>query len=98
VLLVQLSDSHLFAEADGRLLGMDTADSLRQVVRLVLDEQPGVDLLLATGDSRRMARRSRTSASVRSPRRFPLLRAGSPATMTCSRCARSASVLTCSIR
>ncbi|SDI02178.1 3',5'-cyclic-AMP phosphodiesterase [Pseudomonas panipatensis] len=50
VLLVQLSDSHLFAEADGRLLGMDTADSLRQVVRLVLDEQPGVDLLLATGD------------------------------------------------
>ncbi|WP_279577147.1 3',5'-cyclic-AMP phosphodiesterase [Pseudomonas sp. B1-22] len=50
VLLVQLSDSHLFAEPDGRLLGMDTADSLNQVVRLVRDEQPDVDLVLATGD------------------------------------------------
>ena len=50
LLLVQLSDSHLFAEADGRLLGMDTADSLRQVVRRVLDEQAEIDLVLATGD------------------------------------------------
>lgn len=50
VLLVQLSDSHLFAEADGRLLGMDTRDSLQQVIQRVLDEQPQVDLLLATGD------------------------------------------------
>lgn len=50
LLLVQLSDSHLFAEADGRLLGMDTADSLRQVVRQVLDEQERIDLVLATGD------------------------------------------------
>lgn len=50
VLLVQLSDSHLFAEPDGRLLGMDTADSLSQVVRLVRDEQPDIDLVLATGD------------------------------------------------
>lgn len=50
LLLVQLSDSHLFAEADGRLLGMDTADSLRQVVRQVLDEQLTIDLVLATGD------------------------------------------------
>jgi len=50
LLLVQLSDSHLFAEAGGRLLGMDTADSLRQVVRQVLDEQAAIDLVLATGD------------------------------------------------
>jgi len=50
ILLVQLSDSHLFAESDGRLLGMDTADSLSQVVRLVRDEQPAIDLVLATGD------------------------------------------------
>jgi len=48
--LVQLSDSHLFAEAGGRLLGMDTCDSLQQVIQRVLDEQPQVDLLLATGD------------------------------------------------
>ena len=50
VLLVQLTDSHLFAEADGRLLGMDTAASLQRVVDLVLHEQPSVDLVLATGD------------------------------------------------
>lgn len=50
VLLVQLTDSHLFAEADGRLLGMDTADSLERVVDLVLEEQPQIDLVLATGD------------------------------------------------
>lgn len=50
VLLVQLSDSHLFAEAEGTLLGMNTRDSLRRVVERVLDEQPVVDLVLATGD------------------------------------------------
>ncbi len=50
VLLVQLSDSHLFAEADGKLLGMDTRDSLQRVVERVLQEQPRIDLLLASGD------------------------------------------------
>ncbi|NBB10890.1 3',5'-cyclic-AMP phosphodiesterase [Pseudomonas sp. SLFW] len=50
VLVVQLSDSHLFAEADGQLLGMQTRDSLKAVVDLVLAEQPDIDLVLATGD------------------------------------------------
>ena len=50
VLLVQLTDSHLFAEADGRLLGMETAEGLRRVVERVLAEQPHVDMVLATGD------------------------------------------------
>ena len=50
LLLVQLTDSHLFAEEDGRLLGMDTADSLSRVVDLVRAEQPRVDLVLASGD------------------------------------------------
>ncbi|WP_236207323.1 3',5'-cyclic-AMP phosphodiesterase [Pseudomonas tohonis] len=50
VLLVQLSDSHLFAEEDGRLLGMNTADSLQRVIERVLEEQPHIDLVLATGD------------------------------------------------
>ncbi|GGH93807.1 3',5'-cyclic-AMP phosphodiesterase [Pseudomonas fluvialis] len=50
VLLVQLSDSHLFAEADGRLLGMDTCNSLQRVIALVEQEQPRIDLVLATGD------------------------------------------------
>lgn len=50
VLLVQLSDSHLFAEADGVLLGMNTRDSLQRVIELVLAQQPQVDLMIATGD------------------------------------------------
>ncbi|UVE17275.1 3',5'-cyclic-AMP phosphodiesterase [Pseudomonas sp. LS44] len=50
VLLVQLSDSHLFAEADGKLLGMDTRDSLQQVIQRVSEEQADIDLVLATGD------------------------------------------------
>lgn len=48
--LVQLTDSHLFAAADGRLLGMNTADSLSRVVERLCAEQPQVDLLLASGD------------------------------------------------
>lgn len=50
VLLVQLTDSHLFADAGEKLLGMDTAASLQRVIDLVLAEQPRVDLVLATGD------------------------------------------------
>jgi len=50
ILLVQLSDSHLFADADGSLLGMNTHDSLRRVIERVLAEQERVDLVLATGD------------------------------------------------
>ncbi len=50
VLLVQLSDSHLFADADVTLLGMNTRDSLQRVIDLVREQQPPVDLVLATGD------------------------------------------------
>ncbi|WP_339532253.1 3',5'-cyclic-AMP phosphodiesterase [Pseudomonas mucidolens] len=50
VLLVQLSDSHLFAEPGARLLGMNTRDSLQRVIDLVQMQQPRIDLLLATGD------------------------------------------------
>ncbi|WXL25228.1 3',5'-cyclic-AMP phosphodiesterase [Ectopseudomonas mendocina] len=50
VLVVQLSDSHLFADATGRLMGMDTQSSLQQVVAQVLQEQSQVDLVLGTGD------------------------------------------------
>lgn len=49
-LLVQLSDSHLFAEADTALLGMNTRASLQRVIELVREQQPRIDLVLATGD------------------------------------------------
>lgn len=50
VLLVQLSDSHLFAEENGKLLGMNTHDSLQRVIDKVREEQPQIDLMLASGD------------------------------------------------
>ncbi|AZE52675.1 3',5'-cyclic-nucleotide phosphodiesterase [Pseudomonas synxantha] len=50
VLLVQLSDSHLFAEAGAALLGMNTRASLQRVIELVREQQPRIDLVLATGD------------------------------------------------
>lgn len=50
VTVVQLSDSHLFADVDGRLLGMQTDDSLQQVMSAVIAEQSNIDLLLCTGD------------------------------------------------
>lgn len=50
VLLVQLSDSHLFAEADTALLGMNTRASFARVVEQVLAEQPQIDLMIASGD------------------------------------------------
>lgn len=50
VYLVQLTDSHLFADPQGTLLGMNTRDSLQRVIDKVVEEQPRIDLLLATGD------------------------------------------------
>jgi Icc protein len=50
VLIVQLSDSHLFADPSRRLLGMNTTDSLLMVVDQALAEQPRIDLLVASGD------------------------------------------------
>ena len=76
VLLVQLTDSHLFADTSGRLLGMDTADSLRRVVEQVLKEQSAIDLILATGDlsqdgsAASYARFVDLSASIDAPARW----------------------------
>lgn len=50
VLLVQLSDSHLFADAGTTLLGMNTRASFARVVEQVLAEQPRIDLMIASGD------------------------------------------------
>ncbi len=48
--VVQISDSHLFASQDGRLLGLNTEDSLQRVLERVAAEQPQIDVILATGD------------------------------------------------
>lgn len=48
--MVQISDCHLFASTDGRLLGLNTEDSLKLVLDRVAREQPRIDVILATGD------------------------------------------------
>ncbi len=48
--LVQITDTHLFAEQGGRLLGLDTDASLLRVLDHVRLHDAAADLLLATGD------------------------------------------------
>lgn len=50
ITIIQLTDSHLFAETSGKLLGLNTFDSLQWVIERVEEEQPDIDLILATGD------------------------------------------------
>jgi Icc protein len=48
--VVQISDCHLFASRDGKLLGLNTEDSLKLVLDRVAQEQANIDVILATGD------------------------------------------------
>ena len=50
VRVVQLSDTHLFESTEGKLLGLNTEDSLTKVLELIKQEQPEADIVLATGD------------------------------------------------
>jgi Icc protein len=50
VRLVQITDTHLYAEPRGALLGMVTLDSLDAVLDLVAGEALPADAVLATGD------------------------------------------------
>lgn len=48
--LLQLTDSHLFADPGGRLLGITTRASFEAVLDLALDGTPKADALVLTGD------------------------------------------------
>ncbi|MCR5085360.1 MAG: 3',5'-cyclic-AMP phosphodiesterase [Succinivibrionaceae bacterium] len=48
--ILQLTDSHLFASRDARLLGIATADSLGRVIEAVLAEGRHLDFVIMTGD------------------------------------------------
>jgi Icc protein len=48
--VLQLTDTHLFAEPDASLLGIDTLESFRRVVAHFRAQHWPVDLLIATGD------------------------------------------------
>lgn len=48
--VIQVSDSHLFANRDSKLLGLNTDNSLQRVLNLIKTEHPDLDIVLATGD------------------------------------------------
>jgi Icc protein len=48
--ILQLSDTHLFADPEGRLLGVKTLAAMRLVLEQIRAEAGPLDLILATGD------------------------------------------------
>src|SRR5690625_246052 len=48
--VLQITDTHLFGDEDGRLAGMDTDASSLEVIERVLADFLPADLILATGD------------------------------------------------
>lgn len=50
VRLVQITDTHLYGNADAQLLNMNTQDSFEHVLELVSRNEQSVDAFLATGD------------------------------------------------
>ncbi|WP_295391891.1 3',5'-cyclic-AMP phosphodiesterase [uncultured Thiodictyon sp.] len=48
--LIQLTDSHLFADAAGRLLGLNTRRTFESVLALALDGDTPADAVVMTGD------------------------------------------------
>lgn len=48
--VVQLTDTHLFADPGGRLYDINTRDTLRAVIGHARAQLPAIDLLLVTGD------------------------------------------------
>ena len=49
--VVQITDTHLYGASTGKLLKMNTHESLSRVIDLILaNETNGIDLILATGD------------------------------------------------
>lgn len=48
--IVQFTDTHFFGASEGRLMGVDTSDTFRQVLHLSLEQRGTPDLYLLTGD------------------------------------------------
>lgn len=48
--VIQVTDTHLLGSIDGKLLGVNTVESLAAVISLIQKEQTDIDFLLITGD------------------------------------------------
>jgi len=50
VRVVQITDTHLFRDPRAALLKLNTQDSFEKVMELVIQNEPGIDVVLGTGD------------------------------------------------
>lgn len=64
--LIQISDCHLGGSPGEKLLGMDTDESLQDVLALIGKSEPGLDLIVASGDIA-------SGAQANAYRRFPVI-------------------------
>ncbi|MEX0617870.1 MAG: 3',5'-cyclic-AMP phosphodiesterase [Pseudohongiellaceae bacterium] len=48
--IVQVTDTHLYGVPDGKLLKMNTLESLERVLEMIRENESRIDLVLATGD------------------------------------------------
>jgi 3',5'-cyclic-AMP phosphodiesterase len=48
--ILQFTDTHLFANNDGRLMGVDTYSTCQQVMEVAKEQEESPDLVLLTGD------------------------------------------------
>ena len=48
--LLQINDTHLYGSSSGKLLEMNTQDSMDTVVKSVHKNEDQIDFILATGD------------------------------------------------
>lgn len=71
VSIVQLTDSHIYADPDAKLLGLDTLASLNAVIDQVLRECPQLDLVLATGDITQDGSRAAYERFIEARKRIP---------------------------
>ena len=73
--IIQISDCHLGALRNERLLGLNTDESLEDVLALIAEQEPSIDYLICTGDIASHAAEScyqRFIASVRHRLKAPL--------------------------
>ncbi len=50
VRILQVTDSHIFAEEEGKLLGLETRESFERVLQYIQSSHQSIDCMLATGD------------------------------------------------
>lgn len=48
--ILQITDTHLFADPSAKLLGLNTQHSFERVVETIISQQPAPDWIIATGD------------------------------------------------